>query len=103
MNPCPSAAFGFVIGKHAVKDCGAGLVVIDGIADLVSDVNNLDESSMVIQKLMKWTEELDCHIITVIHSNYGSEKPTGHLGSYLEKKAETQIQLEINEIVGRIT
>jgi hypothetical protein len=81
---------------HKVQD--AGLVVIDGIADLVSDVNNLDESSMVIQKLMKWTEELDCHIVTVIHSNYGSEKPTGHLGSYLEKKAETQIQLELNTV-----
>jgi len=76
----------------------AGLVVIDGIADLVSDVNNLDESSMVIQKLMKWTEELNCHIVTVIHSNYGTEKPTGHLGSYLEKKAETQIQLELNTV-----
>lgn len=81
---------------HKVQD--AGLVVIDGIADLVSDVNNLDESSMVIQKLMKWTEELNCHIVTVIHSNYGSEKPTGHLGSYLEKKAETQIQLELNTV-----
>ena len=81
---------------HKVQD--AGLVVIDGIADLVSDVNNLDESNMVIQKLMKWTEELNCHIITVIHSNYGTEKPTGHLGSYLEKKAETQIQLELNTV-----
>jgi len=81
---------------HKVQD--AGLVVIDGIADLVSDVNNLDESSMVIQKLMKWTEELNCHIVTVIHSNYGTEKPTGHLGSYLEKKAETQIQLELNTV-----
>ena len=79
---------------HKVQD--AGLVVIDGIADLVSDVNNLDESS--IQKLMKWTEELNCHIVTVIHSNYGSEKPTGHLGSYLEKKAETQMQLELNTV-----
>ena len=81
---------------HKVQD--AGLVVIDGIADLVSDVNNLDESSMVIQKLMKWTEELNFHIVTVIHSNYGSEKPKGQLGSYLEKKAETQIQLELNTV-----
>lgn len=81
---------------HKVQD--VGLVVIDGIADLVSDVNNLDESSIVVQKLMQWTEELDCHIITVIHSNYGTEKPTGHLGSLLEKKTETQIQLELNTV-----
>jgi RecA-family ATPase len=75
-----------------------GLVIIDGIADLCSDVNNIEESNNVVQKLMKWTKELNCHIITVIHSNFGSDKPTGHLGSFLEKKAETQIQLELNTV-----
>ena len=76
----------------------AGLVIIDGIADLVSDVNNLEESNLVVQKIMKWSAELDCHIVTVIHSNFGSDKPTGHLGSFLEKKTETQIQLEANTV-----
>lgn len=73
-----------------------GLVVIDGIADLVSDVNNITESSEIVQRIMRWTAEHNCHIITVIHSNFGSTKPTGHLGSFLEKKTETQIQLEKN-------
>ena len=74
-----------------------GLVVIDGIADLVTDVNNLEESSEIVQKVMEWTAVYNCHIVTVIHSNHGSEKPTGHLGSFLEKKTETQIQLERDE------
>ena len=76
----------------------AGLVIIDGIADLVSDVNNLEESNLCVQKIMKWSAELNCHIVTVIHSNFGSDKPTGHLGSFLEKKTETQIQLEANTV-----
>ena len=38
------------------------------------------------------------HSNGVIHSNYGSDKPTGHLGSFLEKKTENQIQLEINTV-----
>jgi len=75
-----------------------GLVIIDGIADLCSDVNNIEESNAVVQKLMKWTKELNCHLICVIHSNFGSDKPTGHLGSFLEKKTETQIQLELNTV-----
>ena len=75
-----------------------GLVIIDGVADLCSDVNNIEESNAVVQKLMKWSKELNCHIITVIHSNFGSDKPTGHLGSFLEKKTETQIQLELNTV-----
>lgn len=81
-----------------------GLVIIDGIADLVSDVNNLEESNLCVQKLMEWSAKYNCHIITVIHSNFGSDKPTGHLGSFLEKKAETQIQLENNTVnIGRVT
>ena len=74
-----------------------GVVIIDGIADLVSDVNNIDESNKIVQKLMYWTEKYNCHIITVIHSNWGSTKPTGHLGSALQKKCETEIQLSRNE------
>jgi hypothetical protein len=75
-----------------------GMVVIDGMADLVSDVNNIEESNLATQKIMEWSAKLNCHIVTVIHSNFGNDKPTGHLGSFLEKKAETQIQLELNTV-----
>ena len=46
---------------------------------------------------MRWTENHNVHIIVVIHSNFNSDKPTGHLGSFLEKKTETQIQLKVSE------
>lgn len=82
---------------HLNKTRDIGLVIIDGIADLMLDSNDLKESSKVVQYLMKWTQELNIHIMTAIHSNWNSEKPTGHLGSFLEKKAETQISLELTE------
>jgi len=75
------------------------LVIIDGIADLCSDANNIQESNEVVQKLMEWSANYNCHIINVIHQNFGSSKlGTGHLGSFLEKKAETVIQLEANTV-----
>ena len=74
-----------------------GMVIIDGIADLIDDVNDITKSSLLAQQLMKWTQEKNIHIMTVIHTNHGSEKPTGHLGSFLEKKAETQIAIERDE------
>ena len=74
-----------------------GLVVIHGIADLVSDVNSIEESNECIQRLMTWSEKYNCHIILCIHTNNGSEKPTGHLGSFAQKKCETGIILEKNE------
>jgi hypothetical protein len=83
---------------HKLKtNTNLGLVIIDGIADLVSDVNNIEEANSCIQRLMEWSANYNLHIITVIHSNWGSEKPTGHLGSFCEKKTETQISLERDE------
>jgi len=77
-----------------------GVIIIDGAADLVSDVNNIEECNEVTQRIMTISSKYNCAIITVIHSNYGSEKPTGHLGSALEKKAETQIIIEKNSQSG---
>ncbi len=73
-----------------------GMVIIDGLADLVADVNSLTESTSIIQRLMTWSQERNIAIVTILHSNFGSNKPVGHLGSFMEKKAETQINLERN-------
>lgn len=76
-----------------------GLVSIDGIADLVNDVNDLEASNNVAQKLLEWSAKENCHIITVLHRNFGTKKPTGHLGSAVLKKAETVIFVEkVNDL-----
>ena len=98
MNNKDRISFIDYILKDKFNGENIGLVIIDGVADLVSDVNNIEQCSEVTQKLMSWTADYNCHIVTIIHSNYGSDKPTGHLGSFLEKKAETQIKLEKNHV-----
>lgn len=75
-----------------------GLACIDGVADLVNDVNDLHASNNVAQKLLSWSAGKDvdsqCHIITVLHRNFGTKKPTGHLGSAVLKKAESVVFVE---------
>jgi hypothetical protein len=71
-----------------------GLVSIDGVADLVNDVNDLVKSNEVAQKLLTWSGNEQCHIITVLHRNFQTKKPTGHLGSAVLKKAETVVFVE---------
>ena len=68
-----------------------GLVIIDGCADLCSDVNNMEQANNVAEKLLQWSGKLNCHITTIIHQNFGSDKPSGNLGSALEKKAESKL------------
>tara|TARA_R110000868_G_scaffold392431_1_gene663056 strand:- start:4034 stop:4870 length:837 start_codon:yes stop_codon:yes gene_type:complete len=75
-----------------------GLVVIDGIADLISDPNDYEQSNMAADKLLIWSAKYNCHIITVIHSTYGTTKAKGHLGSLLGQRTETEINLEANTV-----
>lgn len=66
-----------------------GLVVIDGAADILDTVNDLDVSNKIVQGMMKWTSKSNAHLCTILHRNHNSDKPTGHLGSTIMKKAET--------------
>ena len=73
------------------------LVSIDGIADLVENTNDIELSKKASDYLMSWTHDYNIHIMTVIHKNGSTGKPLGHLGTYMLKKAESIIELEVNE------
>lgn len=73
---------------------GLGLVIIDGVRDLVYDINNPTEATNIISKLMQWTDEYQIHIHVILHQNKGDENARGHLGTELINKAETIIQIE---------
>ena len=75
-----------------------GLLVIDGIADLIYDPNDIRESSLMASDLRKWATECDIHIVTVLHQNPSENtKMRGHLGTILTNKSETVIQISSNK------
>lgn len=67
------------------------LVVIDGISDLMYNTNDIEESDRIVGKLMALSTEYNCHILCVLHTNPNSDKARGHIGSTLQRKAETVI------------
>ena len=71
-----------------------GLVVIDGIRDMVYDINSPSESTRIISKLMQWTDDRQIHIHTILHQNKGDENARGHIGTELNNKAETVLLVE---------
>lgn len=72
-------------------------MLIDGVADLVHDVNEPGECCDLVGWLHNLAIQLNCPIICVIHLNPGQgAKTRGHLGSQLERKAETNLRLEKN-------
>jgi hypothetical protein len=74
-----------------------GFVVVDGIRDLVTSINDEAEASNIASKLLKWTEEYNIHIVVVLHENPGSDKARGHIGTELMNKAETVIAIQIDK------
>lgn len=65
------------------------LVVVDGISDLMYNTNDIEESDRIVGRLMTLSTEYNCHIICVLHTNPNSDKARGHIGSTLQRKAET--------------
>ena len=68
---------------------GYGLVIIDGIRDLMLDINSTGESVEVINKMMEWSSKYNLHIHCVLHLNKGDNNVRGHIGTEMSNKAET--------------
>lgn len=73
------------------------LIFIDGIADLIDNTNDIEASKTASDYVMRWTSDYNLHVNTIIHKVQGTGKPTGHLGSFLLKKAETVFDLSQGE------
>ena len=73
-----------------------GLVIIDGLRDLMYDINNGKEATDVMTVLMAWTSVYELHIHTVLHLNKNDNNPRGHIGTELENKAETVLIISKN-------
>ncbi len=80
---------------HKIRNTPAvGLVIIDGIRDLMLDINNPREATLIVNYLMKWTEEYNLHIHTIIHQNKSDENARGHIGTEINNKSETVLRVE---------
>jgi hypothetical protein len=69
------------------------LVVLDGLRDVVFDINSSEEATNIITKLMLWSVEHKCHIATVLHQNKGNNDVRGHLGTEAINKSEVVISV----------
>jgi hypothetical protein len=86
--------------KRAKKRCrGIHSIIIDGVADLVLDPNDPAEAFATVERLHRLAIEHDTIIVCVIHVNPSAEngKTRGHLGSQLERKAESNFCVEKDE------
>ena len=67
-----------------------GLVIID-------DINSPKEATDIISRFMQWTDDRQIHIHTILHQNKNDENARGHIGTELNNKAETVMQIEVDK------
>ncbi|WP_247236427.1 AAA family ATPase [Telluribacter sp. SYSU D00476] len=73
---------------------GIHLIIIDGIADFIRDVNDPDASNAIVKFFEGLAVRYACPIIVIVHTNPGSDKERGHLGSQCQRKSESVIQVK---------
>ena len=89
----PKERFDFIdwiVFESDMRD-NIGLMSIDGYVDLVTDFNSLEQASGLTEKLLQWTAKGMMHCTGILHKNFGTAKPVGHVGSSVLKKAETVV------------
>ena len=92
-----------IIGYMLENMPDVGLLIIDGIRDLMYDINSPSESTDLINLLMRWSSGYNLHIHTVLHLNKGDDNTRGHIGTELNNKAETVLQITKSTQDGNIS
>ena len=69
--------------------------IIDGILDLVAEMNSEKQASEITSWLLKSTENYNIHTSVIIHENYGDGKAAGHVGSSILRRAESIISVNL--------
>jgi predicted ATP-dependent serine protease len=90
LNPAERLQF---IETEIYSNDKIGFVVIDGIKDLVTSINDEAEATMIASKLLKWTEERNIYLVTVLHQNKSDNNARGHIGTELINKAQTVLSV----------
>lgn len=75
--------------EAAVRKYHPDLVLLDGVRDLLADINDGVKAQEIVERLMKLAQETECCLVCVLHQNKGAEDRNlrGWIGTELMNKA----------------
>lgn len=86
-----------LIDHYLSKNLDCSVLVIDGILDLISDFNSVEQSFFLVQWLKKITKVYNLLILCVLHLGKKDQNSIGHIGSYLDRKAQSVLKIDRNK------
>ncbi len=86
--------------EQAINEENFKVVLIDGIRDLLGNINDPDQCTELVIWIEHLTTSWNLHIVNILHQNKTDNNARGHLGSELLNKAEITIEVELDEQAG---
>ena len=83
----------------AIRAIEPDICIIDGIKDLMTDINDAVQATLIMEKLMALAKEQNCCIVCVLHQNKAEQDRNmrGSIGTELTNKAFEVFQCETIE------
>jgi hypothetical protein len=85
------------IGKLLRDQTKTGMVVVDGLLDLINDMNDVKEARALLSQIKTWAIEHSCLFVTILHQSKNSGFSIGHLGSFTDRKAQAVLSVDKND------
>jgi AAA domain len=85
------------VGKLLRDQPRTGMVVVDGLLDLINDMNDVKEARALLSQIKTWAIDHSCLFVTILHQSKNSGFSIGHLGSFADRKAQAVLSVEKNE------
>jgi AAA domain len=73
------------------------VLAIDGLIDLVNDINDVTESKMAIHYIKKICDAKQIGVIGIIHQNKATNFSMGHLGAFASRHAQSELAITKND------
>lgn len=82
--------------ETAIRTIMPDIAIIDGIKDLMTDINDAVQATLIMEKLMALAKTQNCCIVCVLHQNKGEQDRNmrGSIGTELTNKAFEVFQCE---------
>ena len=81
----------------AIRTINPDIVIIDGIKDLMTDINDAVQATLIMERLMALAKAQNCCIVCVLHQNKSEQDRNmrGSIGTELTNKAFEVFQCEM--------
>lgn len=85
-----------MIESYLQNNADCSILIIDGILDMIADYNNVEESFRLIQWFKRITKQYNVMAMVVLHEGKKDNNSIGHIGSFIDRKAQSVISVRKN-------